>query len=182
MKTSLVCSMMCAVLVLIAFPGSPKAYEFDIPGFVGTHGCTNLEAEVSLPGVEGVPGTVVLRLEVEQSPGLRLSCVGPPFSEGATFYSMTELVPGLRADAIGSLPADAGAYVIEIAFENYLWYFDMPSVPIELWISIHPDVSPVICSDWWECPSVEITAATLIVNPAVAIESSTWGGIKAIFD
>jgi hypothetical protein len=182
MKSSLVYSMVCAALALIALPGSPKAYEFDISGFVGTHGCTNLEADVSLPGVEGVPETVVLRLELAQTPGLRLSCDGPPNPEGATFYSLTELVPGLRADATGSLPADAGAYIIELAFENYLWYFDLPSVSIELWISTHPESNPVDCSDWWECPSVEITAATLIVEPAVAVESSTWGGIKAIFD
>jgi hypothetical protein len=182
MKKSLVHAMACAAFSLLLLPAPLEAYEFDVPGFLGTHGCANLAADVALLGVEGIPERVILQLKVEHTPGERLSCVGPSFSEGASFYSLTETVPGMRSDATGSLPAEAGTYVIEIAFENYLWYFDMTSVPIELWISIHPDYGPVICDDWAECPTVTITAATLIVEPTVAAETSTWGEIKASFD
>jgi len=174
-----------SVLVVVASIGGPRSavsLEFDVPGLVGSHGCANVSVDVELPGVEGIPEQVVLRIVGEHAAGLRNSCVQDPFPEGASLYAMVEVVPGMRSAAWGCLAVDESAFDLELVFEDDLWQFDLPTVPLELWFSTHPDYTPVLCDTWFECPTVAIDSATLVVDVAVPTSDTTLSAIKAIFD
>jgi len=175
-------ALTCFALTALLLPGLVLALEFDVPELVGTYGCANTAVDVELTGVDGIPEQVVLRLEGQHTSGIHLACTSPSFPAGAWFYSFVEIVAGLRSEAGGSLAVETIAFAVELEFENHLWCFDSATVPLELWFCIHPDYAPVICDSWWECPVTEITAATLIVEPTVATNSSTWTDIKAIFE
>jgi hypothetical protein len=157
------------------------AVEIDVPGLVGTHGCAPITVEVTGPGLEHPPDRAALRLEIVHTPGLHLSCVGPMYDDGADFYGMVELVEGMRADAAATLPAEAGTFEVELEFANHLWVFMGDTIPLELWLNVHPDWTYVLCDAWYECPISEIVSATLIIDPATPTSGSSWSGVRALY-
>ena len=181
MRISMISVGFLICLTVFLAPRPAKAVEIDVSEFLGTHGCTSLIANVAHDGLDETPERVVLRLEVEHAPGIHGSCYGPSFDSGADLYSYVELIPGLRADAHSKLPAEAGSFTVDLEFTGLLDYFRASEFPLQLWICQHPDFTPVLCSDWYECPETEIAAATLLIDTPVPTIQSTWGLVKALY-